>query len=214
MNNAEFSELAVFASVAKHRSFTRAAIERGTSGSAVSHSIRSLEKRVGVQLFNRTTRSVSLTDAGAALYARLGPAMADVRAALDELNLYRTSPVGTVRITIPNSMTPFVLDHVVTLLKQNSSLKLEIVVTDALVDIVQEGYDAGIRFGERLSPDMIAVRIKPTFRFVVVGSPDYFKQSGIPETPYDLQQHNCIRYAFPSGTVFNWEFQSHGRLAP
>ncbi|NIG46443.1 LysR family transcriptional regulator [Enterobacter sp. Acro-832] len=211
MNNAEFSELAVFASVAKHRSFSRAATERGTSGSAVSHSIRSLEQRVGVQLFNRTTRSVSLTDAGAALYARLEPAMADVRAALDELNLYRTSPVGTVRITIPNSMAPFVMEYVVDLLKRNSGLKIEVVATDALVDIVQEGYDAGIRFGERLSPDMIAVRIKPTFRFIVVGAPDYFEQFGKPATPDDLQKHNCIRYAFPSGALFSWEFQRHGK---
>ncbi len=212
MENAELAELAVFASVAKHLSFRQAATERGTSASAVSHSIRSLEGRVGVRLFHRTTRSVSLTEAGEALHARLQPALADMRSALDGLNSFRATPFGTIRLNVPNSIAPYVLGDAMELLAANSGLKLEVVATDALVDIVQEGFDAGIRFGERLSQDMIAVRIKPKFRFTVVGSPSYFERKPPPMAPHDLHGHDCIRYAFPSGTTFNWEFARDGEI--
>jgi DNA-binding transcriptional LysR family regulator len=213
MENPELAELAVFAVVAKYLSFRQAATERGTSASAISHSIRSLETRVGVRLFHRTTRSVSLTEAGEMLFARLGPAFSDMRAAVDELNSFRATPFGTVRINVPNSIAPFVLgDAMEQLLKRNPGLKLEVVATDTLVDIVEEGFDAGIRFGERLSQDMIAVRIKSTFRFTVVGSPSYFEGKQPPLTPHDLQNHTCIRYAFPSGAIFNWEFSKNGEV--
>ncbi|MCB5206808.1 LysR family transcriptional regulator [Methylovorus mays] len=212
MENAELAELAVFASVARHLSFRQAATERGTSASAVSHSIRSLEGRVGVRLFHRTTRSVSLTEAGEALHARLQPALADMRSALDGLNSFRATPFGTIRLNVPNSIAPYVLGDAMELLAANSGLKLEVVATDALVDIVQEGFDAGIRFGERLSQDMIAVRIKPKFRFTVVGSPSYFERKPPPMAPHDLHDHDCIRYAFPSGTTFNWEFVKEGEI--
>ncbi|MGS0891317.1 LysR family transcriptional regulator [Burkholderia stagnalis] len=213
MESAELAELAAFAAVAKHLSFRQAATERGTSSSAMSHSIRNLETRVGVRLFHRTTRSVSLTEAGEMLFARLGPALTDMRAAVDELNSFRATPFGTVRINVPNSIAPFVLGDVMeSLLKANPGLKLEVVATDSLVDIVEEGFDAGIRFGERLSQDMIAVRIKSKFRFTVVGSPGYFADRQIPATPHDLQNHTCIRYAFPSGTLFNWEFSKNGEI--
>jgi len=206
MENAELAELAVFAAVAKHLSFRQAATERGTYSSAISHSIRSLEIRVGVRLFHRTTRSVSLTEAGEMLFARLGPALSDMRAAVDELNSFRATPFGTVRINVPNSIAPFILGDAVELLTRNPGLKLEIVATDTLFDIVEEGFDAGIRLGERLSQDMIAVRIKSTFRFIVVGSPRYFEGKPTPVTPHDLHHHACIRYAFPSGAILNWEF--------
>ncbi|MEM4987886.1 LysR family transcriptional regulator [Collimonas sp. H4R21] len=211
MENSELAELAVFAVVAKYLSFRQAATERGTSASAISHSIRSLETRVGVRLFHRTTRSVSLTEAGEILFTRLGPAFSDMRAAVDELNSFRATPFGTVRINVPNSIAPFVLgDAMELLLKRNPGLKLEVVATDTLVDIVEQGFDAGIRFGERLSQDMIAVRIKSKFRFTVVGSPSYFEGKQPPLTPHDLHSHTCIRYAFPSGTIFNWEFFKNG----
>jgi len=211
MENSELAELVVFASVAKHLSFRQAATERGTTSSAISHSIRRLESRVGVRLFHRTTRSVHLTEAGEMLYARLEPAVASVRAAVDGLNSFRVTPFGTVRLNIPNSIAPFVLgDAMESLLKNNPGLKLEVVATDTLVDIVEEGFDAGIRFGERLSQDMVAVRIKPKFRFTVVGSPAYFAGKGLPVTPHELSNHSCIRYAFPSGTIFNWEFLKDG----
>jgi len=211
METTELIELTVFASVAKHLSFRQAAIERGTSSSAVSHSIRSLETRVGVRLFHRTTRSVSMTEAGQVLYSKLRPALADMQDALDGLNSYRASPFGTVRINVPSSLATFVLGEAIELLATNAGLKLEVVATDSLVDIVEEGFDAGIRFGERLSQDMIAVRLKPRFRFAVVGSPDYFSRYPVPLTPHDLQHHECIRYTFPSGKILNWEFVKEGK---
>lgn len=208
MDSAELGELAAFAVVAKHLSFRLAAIERGTSSSAISHTIRNLETRVGVRLFHRTTRSVSLTEAGERLYATLGPAFADMRTAVDELNSFRETPFGTVRINAPSSIASFVLsDAVEELLKNNRGLKLEIVATDTLVDIVDEGFDAGIRFGERLSQDIVAVRIKSKLRFAVVAAPCYLKDKQIPEMPQDLHGHTCIRYAFPSRTIFDWEFR-------
>jgi DNA-binding transcriptional LysR family regulator len=211
METAELSELAVFAAVARHLSFRLAATERGTSASAISHSIRSLESRVGVRLFHRTTRSVSLTEAGEMLFARLDPALTDIRAAVDGLNSFRATPLGTIRLNVPSSLALYLLGDVMpVLLANNPGLKLEVVATDALVDIVEGGFDAGIRFGERLSQDMVAVRIKPSFRFMVVGAPGYFSRKPAPRSPHDLQHHECIRYAFPSGAIFNWEFAKGG----
>jgi DNA-binding transcriptional LysR family regulator len=211
MENSELAELVAFALVAKRLSFRQAAIERGTSSSAMSHTIRHLEARVGVRLFNRTTRSVSLTEAGEMLFARLEPALTEMRAAQDALNSYRDSPFGTVRLNVPNSIAPFVLAGVIEpLLKANPGLRLDVVATDKLVDIVSEGFDAGIRFGERLSQDVVAVRIKQAFRVAVIGSPAYFRERQIPATPKELSHHACVRYAFPSGLIFNWEFSKNG----
>ena len=211
MENGELAELAVFAAVARHLSFRQAAVERGTTPSAISHAVRSLETRVGVRLFHRTTRSVSLTEAGGTLFARLGPALSEMRTAVDELNTFRATPFGTIRLNVPNSIAPYVLgDAMETLVKRNPGLKLDVVATDRLVDIVEEGFDAGIRFGERLSQDMVAVRIRSAFRLIVVGAPDYFARHGVPATPHALRDHTCIRYAFPSGTIFNWEFAKGG----
>jgi DNA-binding transcriptional LysR family regulator len=211
MESTELSELATFAAVARHLSFRQAAAERGTSASAVSHAIRHLETRVGVRLFHRTTRSVSLTEAGEMLAARIAPMFAEMRAALDALNAYRDTPFGTIRLNLPNSIAPYVLGDVLgPLLQRNPGLRLDVVAPDRLVDIVAEGFDAGIRFGERLSPDMVAVRIKPAFRFIVVGSPDYFRRRPAPKTPHELRNHVGIRYAFPSGAILPWEFTRGG----
>jgi DNA-binding transcriptional LysR family regulator len=211
IDNSELSELAAFAAVATHRSFRKAAAERGTSASAVSHAIRNLESRVGVRLFHRTTRNVSLTDAGQMLFAKLGPSLADIRTAVDDLNAWRDTPLGTVRLNVPNTLAPFVLsDAIATVLQANPGLRLEIVATDQRVDIVEAGFDAGIRFGERLSQDMVAVRIRSNLRFAVVGSPAYFAQRALPTTPQELHEHVCIRYAFPSGTILNWAFEKDG----
>jgi DNA-binding transcriptional LysR family regulator len=211
METTELSELAVFAAVARHLSFRQAATERGTTASAISHSIRNLETRVGVRLFNRTTRSVSLTEAGEMLFSRLEPALAGMRDALDELNAFRATPFGTVRLNVPSSLAPYILRNVMpALLANNPGLKLDIVATDALVDIVEGGFDAGFRMGERLSQDMIAVRITSSFRFTVVGAPAYFQRKPAPRTPHDLKGHDCIRYAFPSGAMLAWEFAKRG----
>jgi DNA-binding transcriptional LysR family regulator len=211
MASADLSELAAFVAVAAHRSFRRASIERGTTPSALSHALRNLEARVGVRLLNRTTRSVSLTEAGARLFARLQPAFQDIGSAVEVLNLFRDTPYGTVRLTVPGTLAVFILGDILgPVLKQNPGLKIEVSATDRLVDIAGEGFDAGVRFGEMLSQDMIAVRIKPAMRVVVVGSPAYFRDHPPPLTPRDLQKHVCIRYRYPSGLGYQWEFERAG----
>ncbi len=211
MQGTELGELATFIAVARQRSFRKAAVERGVASSAISHAIRSLEERVGVRLFHRTTRSVSLTEAGARFLTELQPAFGQISKALDSLNSFRGTPFGTVRITVPNSIAPFVFQNVMgPLIKQNPGLQLDLEATDRLVDIVEDGFDAGIRFGERLSQDMVAVRIRPRLRFAVVGSPAYFADRKIPKTPRELQEHACIRYRYPSGAIYNWQFERAG----
>jgi DNA-binding transcriptional LysR family regulator len=212
MRAAELSELAAFAAVARHKSFRKAGEERGVTASAVSHAVLNLEDRVGIRLLNRTTRSVSLTEAGELLISHLDPAFGEMAGALDALNRYRDTPFGKVRINVPNSIGLFVIGHVIgPLLKKNPNLQLEINATDRLVDIVDEGFDAGIRFGERVTEGMIALRIKPRIRLVVVGSPVYFETRPKPETPHELKRHLCIQNMFPSGARYAWEFEKGGQ---
>ncbi|MBR1219151.1 LysR family transcriptional regulator [Bradyrhizobium sp. U87765 SZCCT0131] len=207
MQGTELAELATFLAVARHRSFRKAAIARNVAPSAISHTIRSLETRVGVRLLHRTTRSVSLTEAGERLLAGLTPAFGQIGQAVEDLNAFRDTPFGTVRLTLPRSLATVVMRDVMgPLLRQNPGLHLDIVATDRLLDIVEDGFDAGIRFGERLSEGMVAVRLKARVRFAVVGAPAYFREHPPPLTPADLRHHACIRYRFPSGAIFNWEF--------
>ena len=211
MRTTDLSELAAFDAVARHRSFRRASEERGVTASAISHAVSNLEARVGIRLLNRTTRSVSLTDAGAMLLARLSPAFADIGSALDALNQFRDTPFGKVRINAPNSIAPFVLGPVLgRLVERNPNLELEIVATDRLVDIVDEGFDAGIRLGVSLREGMTAVRINPRLRFVVVGSPTYFERRPVPTTPADLKNHVCIQNMYATSTRYPWSFSRDG----
>lgn len=213
MRATDLSELAAFDAVARHRSFRRAGEERGVTASAISHAVSNLESRTGIRLLNRTTRSVSLTDAGAMLLAQLAPAFGEIGSALDALNQYRETPFGKVRINAPASIAPFVLGPVMgPLLEKNPNLELEIVATDRLVDIVAEGFDAGIRLGETLREGMTAVRIKPRLRLTVVGSPAYFAQHPMPRTPAELKDHVCIRNIYPSGKPYAWEFSRAGKI--
>lgn len=206
--NREYSELIDFLALVRRMSFRKAATERGTTTSAISHSLRSLESRLGVRLVNRTTRSVSLTEAGKVLYDKLEQPFRDIQLALETLNSFRDTPVGALRLNVPRSVAPLVIAPVLsTFVTQNPGLRLEVTSDDRLVDIVSEGYDAGIRFGERIAKDMIAVRIHPPLRFAVVGSPDYYRTHPKPNHPSELRAHSCIRYNFPSGTPFHWEFQ-------
>jgi DNA-binding transcriptional LysR family regulator len=211
MHATQLAEMAIFLAVARHGSFRKAAIQRNVAPSAISHSIRSLEERVGIRLFNRTTRSVSLTDAGQRFLNDLSPAFTQINQALEGLNSFRAAPFGTVRLNVPASIGTFVLHNVMgPLLADNPGLNLDVVATDALVDIVEAGFDAGVRLGERLSQDMVAVRIKPRLRFAVVGSPKYFQSRKPPQRPKDLHGHACIRYRFPSGAIYNWQFERPG----
>lgn len=211
MRATDLSELAAFEAVARHRSFRKASEERGVTASAISHAVSDLEARVGIRLLNRTTRSVSTTDAGAMLLAQLSPALGEIGSALDALNQYRETPFGKVRINAPNSIAPFVLGPVMgRLIRDNPNLELEIVATDRLVDIVEEGFDAGIRLGESLKEGMTAVRIRPRLRLAVVGSPRYFEHRPMPEIPADLRHHVCIRNMYASGAYYPWSFALNG----
>ena len=211
MRTTDLSELAAFDAVARHRSFKRASEERGVTASAISHAVSNLEARVGIRLLNRTTRSVSLTDAGAMLLAQLSPAFTEIGSAMDALNQYRETPFGKVRINAPNSIAPFVLGPVIAkLVERNPHLQLEIVATDRIVDIVEEGFDAGIRLGESLRDGMTAVKINPRIRFAVVGSPAYFAKHSIPQEPHDLKQHICIQNMYPTGARYPWWFSREG----
>ncbi|WP_431282763.1 LysR family transcriptional regulator [Humitalea sp. 24SJ18S-53] len=212
MKAMDLAELAAFEAVARHKSFRRASEERGVTASAVSHAVSGLEARMGIRLLNRTTRSVSVTDAGAMLLSRLSLALGDIGAALDGLNQFRDTPFGKVRINVPSSIAPFVLGPVLGgLIAANPHLALEVIATDQLVDIVAEGFDAGIRLGESLRDGMTALKIAPRLRFAVVGSPGYFQKNPMPRTPDDLGGHVCIQNLYPTGTRYPWDFAKGGR---
>lgn len=212
MRTTDLSELAAFDAVARHKSFRRAGEERGVTASAVSHAVSNLEARIGLRLLNRTTRSVSLTDAGAMLLARLSPAFVDIGSAMDGLNQFRDTPFGKVRINAPSSIAPFVLGQVIgPLIAANPNLEIEVVTTDRLLDIAEEGFDAGIRLGESLRDGMTAVRVNPRLRFSVVGSPGYFKTRPMPRVPADLRDHVCIQNLYPTGVRYAWAFEKDGR---
>ncbi|WP_184715924.1 LysR family transcriptional regulator [Caulobacter sp.] len=212
MRTTDLSELAAFDAVARHRSFRRAGEERGVTASAISHAVTNLETRVGIRLLNRTTRSVSLTDAGAMLLSRLSPAFDDIGSAMDGLNQFRDTPFGKVRINAPISIASFVLGPAVgQLASAYPHLQLEIIATDRLVDIVEEGFDAGVRLGESLRDGMTAMRIKPRLRFALVGSPAYFAQNPAPHDPSDLKAHVCFQNLYPSGVRYPWTFARDGR---
>ncbi len=204
-------DLSVFLAVARHRSFCQAAIERGVSPSALSHALRNIEERLGVRLFNRTTRSVALTEAGERLFARVSPAFRDIDDALEDLNAFRGRPAGNLRINAARQAAYLALLPVVTgFLAAYPDIRVEIVVDNALTDVVAEGFDAGVRFGESIAADMIAVPLGPRQRSAVVGSPDYFARHEMPRTPRDLRGLPCIRYRFLSGIFYRWEFERGG----
>lgn len=207
MNAASLADLQAFAAVARLRSFRRAAVELAVSPSALSHALRGLETRLGVRLLNRTTRSVAPTAAGERLLIRLSPALLDIHGALEEINDFRDSPLGTLRINAPRPACDLVLAPLVAkFLSLHPAMRVDLVADDALVDIVATGFDAGVRFGESLQQDMVALPLGPAQRFIVVGSPDYLARYGQPKCPRDLTQHRCIRIRFPNGSLYRWEF--------
>lgn len=211
MNRNRLTDLQAFATVARLRSFRRAATELGVSPSALSHSLRGLEGRLGVRLLNRSTRSVAPTEAGQRLLDRLAPALLDIDSALETLNAFRDSPVGTLRFNAPRHAAEHVLAPLANrFLLANPGMRLEIVADDAFVDIIQGGFDAGVRFGESLDRDMVAIPLGPPQRFVVVGAPAYLAQAGRPSDPHELSRHRCIEIRFPSGARYRWEFEKAG----
>lgn len=205
------SDLAGFLAIAKHRSFKAASVELGVTPSALSHALRGVEERLGLRLLNRTTRSVALTEAGERLFARISPAFRDIDDALEDLNSFRGKPAGTLRINSARQSARLVLIPLITkFLKAYPDIRVDLATNDALVDVVSAGFDAGVRFGETIAADMIAVPIGPRHRFAVVGSPGYFKIHKPPVTPHDLRNLPCIRYRFSSGAMYRWEFERGG----
>jgi DNA-binding transcriptional LysR family regulator len=205
------ADLSTFLCVATHLNFSRAAVELGLTPSALSHAVRTLENRLGVRLFNRTTRSVGLTEAGERLFARIKPAFRDIDDALEDLNHFRDKPSGNLRITAGRQAAELVLLPLASsFLEAYPDVKLEIVTDDALVDVVAQGFDAGVRFGVRLEADMVSLPIGSFMRSVVVGSADFFRKHPVPQKPEDLHGLPCIRHRFPSGALYRWEFERGG----
>lgn len=213
MPRENFNDLAAFVVVARERSFTKAAAKLAVSQSALSQTIRSLEARLGVCLLTRTTRSIAPTSAGERLLQTLAPRFEEIESALSSLNELRDKPAGTVRITAGEHPAMTVLQPALAkLLPQYPHIQVEIVVDYGLTDIVAEGYDAGVRLGELVAKDMVAVRIGPDIRMAVVGAPAYFERHPIPKVPQELTAHNCINVRLPTyGGLFPWDLERDGR---
>jgi DNA-binding transcriptional LysR family regulator len=213
MQDFDLRDLDAFVAVARTRNFRRAALEQRVSVSSLSQRLRDMEERLGVRLMNRTTRSVALTEAGELLLARVGPAISDVGAALDQVRGLRGVPSGRLRINAPPPAIDLVLAPMVApFLKAYPQIDLEIVSDSAFVDIVAAGFDAGVRYGEHLAQDMIAVPLGLPQRYAVVASPQYVAQHGRPKHPKDLLDHAAIRTRFGNGVMPDWEFEKAGRI--
>jgi DNA-binding transcriptional LysR family regulator len=205
------NELDAVIAVARLGSFRAAATELGMSSSALSHAVAALEARLGVRLFNRTTRSVAATDAGEQFIARVAPALAEIGGAIEDINSHRDTPAGTLRINTSAGaarmiLTPIILNY----MQRFPDMNVVLVTEGRLVDIVGQGFDAGIRLAEAVPQDMIAVPIGGDIRMVVVGSPDYFETRDKPAVPADLLRHRCIRARMATGAVWSWEFERRG----
>jgi DNA-binding transcriptional LysR family regulator len=213
MRRDELGDLTAFLAVAEERSFTRAAARLGTSQSSLSQTVRRLEARLGLRLLARTTRSVAATEAGDQLIETLRPAFDEIDAKLTALSELREKPAGTIRITTSQHAAETILwPAVARLLLNYPDLRVELSIDATLTDVVAERYDAGVRLGEQVAKDMIAVRIGPDMRMAVVGAPSYFAERPAPKTPHDLNHHTCINIRLPTlGGLYPWEFRKNGR---
>lgn len=207
------NDLQSFMLVARERSFTKAAAKLGVSPSALSHAMRGLEEKLGLRLLSRTTRNVSTTEAGEKLVQTLGPLLEQIGSELDSLSELRDKPAGSIRITCSDDAAEMVLrPKLAAFLAEFPDIHVEITIDYGFTNIVRERFDAGIRLGESISKDMIAVRLGPDWRLAVVGTPAYFDRHGVPSTPHDLSRHACINIRHSAeGAVYAWEFEKEGR---
>ena len=214
MERSELGDLSAVLMVAETRSFTRAAARLGTSQSALSHTVRRLEERLGVRLFSRTTRSVAPTEAGERLIRNVGPRLEEIDAELKALGALRKKPAGAIRITTGElAAENILLPALMRLLPRYPDIKVEVIIDYGLTDIVAERFDAGVRLGEQVAKDMVAVPIGPQMRMAVVGSPSYFAAHTPPKTPRQLAEHVCINLRLPTrGGLYAWEFEKSGRV--
>ena len=208
-----FNDLLSFMVVARERSFTRAAAQLGVSQSALSHAMRNLEARLEVRLLTRTTRSVAPTEAGEQLFMRLSPHLLEIEQELTALRDTRDRPAGNIRLTAgEHAMSAVLWPVLIPFMAQYPDINVEVTVDNGLTDIVDGRFDAGVRLGEQVAKDMIAVRIAPDMRMAVVGSAEYLQRFGVPETPEQLDQHRCINMRLPTrGGLYAWEFERDGR---
>lgn len=206
----DYNDLAAFVLVAQEKSFTRAAAVKGVSQSALSQTIKTLEERMGLRLLNRTTRSVAPTEIGEKLLATLVPRFEDIKSSIDSLKQLRKKPAGTIKISAGEHAALTILRPAFDkLLTQYPDINIELIVDYGLINIVEQRFDAGVRLGEQIDKDMLAVKIGPDMEMAVVGSPDYFKSHKIPQIPQDLINHNCINLrSTTTGGLFAWEFDN------
>ncbi|PVZ82598.1 LysR family transcriptional regulator [Serratia sp. S1B] len=208
-----YNDLAAFALVAKERSFTRAAAKLGISQSALSQTIKVLEEKLGLRLLTRTTRSVSPTEVGEQILNLLSPRLEEIETEIARLKAQKERPAGTLRITAGEHPAVYIIQPALSLfLAEYPDIRVELIVDYGLSDIVAERYDAGVRLGEQIAKDMIAVRISPDIRMAVVAAPDYFSKHRVPQHPQELTHHNCIGIRLPTyGGIFPWEFEKEGK---
>ncbi|MFT4504797.1 LysR family transcriptional regulator [Caballeronia sp. 15711] len=212
MNGSDFSALSIFARVAQEQSFTNAAQALGISNSAASYTIRQLEKQLGTKLFNRTTRSVSLTEAGSAFLTRVQPLLEQLDLAFSDVGRASSESMGTLRLNVPPSAVSLVITPVLKdFLKAYPDIKIDVMSENSLVDIASKGYDAGIRYDNVLAQDMVAIPLVTNMRFCIVGSPEYLEGKTLPLHPRDLLKHECINYrSADTKALYRWEFEKEG----
>lgn len=210
-NRANFADFVYFLAIVRHGNFSRAGQEMGISASALSHAIKGLEARLGVRLFNRTTRSVTLTAAGEELHGFICRPMDEIAQATEALNRFRHEPAGRIRLNLLSDAADLLLGPVLPIFNDRyPDMQVDLTVTNLIVDVIGGGHDAGIRYGGTVPEDMIAQRLSPDIRWVVAGSPGYLKRFGVPQHPDDLLQHRCLRIRLGNGAMYDWEFEKGG----
>ena len=210
MAGVSLPELHALSAVAARRSFRAAASELGVSPSSLSHSIAGMERRLGVRLFNRTTRSVSLTEAGEHFLGRIHPALREIADAVETVNQFRDTPSGLLRINASEGGAERLLPIVLSFMAAYPDMRVDLASDGRMVDIVAEGFDAGVRGGDAVPQDMVALPLGIQEAYAIVASPAYFEARGVPQAPADLLQHDCIRVRMPSGALLRWEFERRG----
>jgi DNA-binding transcriptional LysR family regulator len=204
----DLADLSYFLEIAKHRSFRRAGLELRVSASALSHALRGLEERLGVRLLNRTSRSVTLTAAGEALQAAVLQPFEQIGQALEVVNRFRDAPMGRVRLSVPTDAADHLIAPVLaTFVERYPDVEIEISVSNRLIDVIDGGFDAGVRHGGTVPEDMIAQRLSPDLRWIVVAAPSYLERFGEPAHPNDLLSHRCIRIRIGDDSIYRWEFE-------
>ncbi|UZK67759.1 LysR family transcriptional regulator [Sphingomonas sp. M1-B02] len=208
ISRTDLADFSYFLAIARHRSFRRAGLELGVSASALSHSLKGLETRLGVRLLNRTNRSVTLTAAGEELVAKIGEPFDAIGSAVEALNRYRVEPTGRIRLNVLEHAATLLLGPVLpAFVERYPDIQIDVAVSNHLVDVIAEGADAGIRYGGTVPEDMIAQRLSPDIRWVVVASPAYLEKHGTPVHPRDLLEHRCLRIRLGDDSIYQWEFE-------